>query len=87
MAEENANYVLRARIQGKDFFLKEFDPWFWLGDTPTEDAVLTQLKDDALRLTAVKARSAQKRADKTYSRIEPSGTRHKHLEFEIVALK
>ena len=87
MAEETANYVLRARIQGKDFFLKEFDSWFWLGDTPTEDAVLTQLKDDALRLTAAKARSAQKRADKTYARIEPSGTRHKHLDFQIVALK
>ena len=87
MAEETANYVLRARIQGNDFFLKEFDSWFWLDDAPTEDAVLTQLKDDAMRLTAAKAKAAQKRADKTYSRIEPSGTRHKHLNLEIVALK
>ena len=87
MAEETANYVLRARIQGNDFFLKEFDSWFWLGDTPTEDAVLTQQKDDAARFTAVKAKAAQKRAEKTYSRIEPSGTRHKHFDFEIVALK
>ena len=84
MAEETANYVLRARIEGKDFFLKEFDPWFWLGDTPTEDAVLTQQKDDAARFSAVKAKAAQKRADKTYSRIEPSGTRYKHLSLEIV---
>lgn len=87
MVEENANYVLRARIQGNDIFLQEFDPWFWLGDSPTEDAVLTLLKEDAARFTAVKAKSAKKRAENTYVRLEPSGSRHKHFDFEIVALK